>query len=443
MIEVRCFSSLEEAGSLRKDINALNMASVQPDPFSTFEFFENYFYNDEDFPAGQGMRLWFLTAFLDKNLVGYVVLKQVTRNVLGIPTSALGFFVTHDTDRPHLVAKKEHQTQVSEAFYSYLLARKHEWSLLEFQQQDSRSALFPSPASVNLKGYLVRQWPSLENGTLHMRWNKLHSFLKDLSPKSRSNITRQMRKLLADGEVQYLVSSDPAVTPILFELYRRIELHSWKTQAKANIGRHPHRITYFKGLLDARQPMCISIHIFLFNGIPVAGLINGAFMQGLYALNIIYDDRFNKLAPGSAAFLMGIRQAIEGQYTFYNLLSGFGYYKLRWLADLTETHVVQIYRKGGLLFWHRILGDFKRRLLSAKPKQGPVLYNPTRRNVAQQNVRLLYDKNSELIVSVEERDHVNALIRKARKCGSEFFSAEELSALMPFETRKPAVRQRS
>ena len=41
MIEVRCFESLEEAAILRDEINELNRRSARPDPFSTFEYFEN------------------------------------------------------------------------------------------------------------------------------------------------------------------------------------------------------------------------------------------------------------------------------------------------------------------------------------------------------------------------------------------------------------------
>src|SRR5512135_1430869 len=105
LIEVRCFDSLEEAAFLRDEVDELNRASARPDPFSTFGFFENYFRYDEFFPRGRGMRLWFLAAFLDGRLVGYLALKQVAHKVLGLQTSRLGFFVVHDTDRPHLVAR--------------------------------------------------------------------------------------------------------------------------------------------------------------------------------------------------------------------------------------------------------------------------------------------------------------------------------------------------
>ncbi|MHB8535631.1 MAG: GNAT family N-acetyltransferase [Sulfuricaulis sp.] len=435
--EVRCFGSLEEAAFLRDEVNALNRASTRPDPFSTFEFLENYLRNDGCFPGGQGARLWFLAAFFDGRLIGYVVLRQVTHKILGLRTYKLGFLVTHDTDRPHLVARSEHVSQVSEAFYVYLLGRKQEWSFLEFQQQNDASALFPPPATVDLKGYLVRQWPSLENGTIHIRWGTLREYFKALSKKFRSNVSRQMRGLLAAGDVELLASSDPTIVPALFELYRGIELHSWMSQTNANIGRHPERVEYFKGLLDARQPMRVSIQILLVDGIPVAGLINGAFMKGLYALHIVYDDRLSRFAPGSAILLMGMRQAIDGRYAFFNLLSGFGYYKVRWLAEITESRSAQIYRVGSLSFWHRKFGDGRRRVFSSMLKKTPVLFNPVRRDVSErEDEQAEPGETPKLQLNPEERARIAALIAEVRKGQGEFLSKTELAAVMPFETQR-------
>ncbi|MDO8597456.1 MAG: GNAT family N-acetyltransferase, partial [Sulfuricaulis sp.] len=346
-------------------------------------------------------------------------------------TSTLSFLVTHDTDRPHPVAGREHLRQVSEAFYAYLLGRKREWSVLEFHQQDAASTLFPPPAAVDLKGYRVRQWPSLENGTIHVQWNTLRDYFKALPQKSRSNVSRQVRSLFAAGKVEFLSSSDPAVTPALFELYRRSESHSWKSQAQANIDRNPERVAYLKGLLDARQPMRLSIQLLLLDGIPIAGLIVGAYKQGLYALYMAYDERLSRLAPGSALMLMGMRQAIDGGYAFLNLLSGSGYYKTRWLAQITETRVGQIYRVGGLMYWHRLLGDWKRRLFSARSKEPPALFNPLRREVSvHDDEQTGSGKRTETPATSGEQQRIAALIAGVCKGQCEYLSAAQLAAVM-------------
>ena len=441
---MRCFGSLEEAAFLREDVNALNRAGTRPDPFSTFEFFENFLRYEKFFPQDQNLRLWFLAAFDAGRLVGYMALKQLTHKVLGLRASKIDFLVTHDADRPQLVARPEHALAVSEAFYAYLLERKREWSFLEFRQQDAASPLFPPPAAARLKGYLVREWPSLDNGTIPLRWDTLDAYFKSFSPKFRSNVSRQMRSLLAAGEVEYLASSDPAITPALFELYHSIEPRSWKSRAGAAIGRYPQWVEYFKGLLDARQPMRVSIQLLLLDGVPVAGFISGAFMKRLYALHMVYDERLSRLAPGSALLLMAMRQAIDGRYALFNLLSGFGYYKVRWQAQMTETRIAQIYRAGSLLFWRRVLGDWMRRVFSARPNKAPVLFNSLRRDVGErESEQAERGKIPRLPISHEERERIAALIAEVRKGQGEFLSAAELAALMPFETQRvPEVKLR-
>jgi len=437
LIEVRCFGSLEEAAFLRDEVNALNRAGARPDPFSTFEFFENFLRYDKSFPQNQGLRLWFLAAFDAGRLVGYMALKRMTHKVLGLPASRLNFLVSHDADRPQLVARPEHALAVSAAFYAYLLERGREWSFLEFRQQDAASPLFPPPAAVKLKGYWVRQWPSLDNGTIHVRWDTLDAYFKSFSKKFRSNVSRQMRSLLAAGGVEYLASSDPATTPALFELYHGIEPRSWKSRAGVAIGRNPRWVEYFRGLLDAQQPMRVSIQLLLLDGIPIAGLISGAFMKGLYALHIVYDERLRRLAPGSAMLLMGMRQAIDGRYAFFNLLSGFGYYKVRWQAQMTETRIAQIYRAGGILFWRRVFGDWKRWVFSAKPAQTPELFNPLRRDTGErEGEQTGPGQIPELPLDNEERERVAALIAEVRKGQGEFLTAAGLAAVMPFATQR-------
>jgi hypothetical protein len=434
MIEVRCFESLEEAAFLRDEINDLNRRSARPDPFSTFEFFEAFFRHDEFLATGRGMSLWFLTASSAGKLIGYLALRRVTRRVMGIRTSMLGFLVNHDTDRPHLVAQVESLAAVSAAFYDYLLGRRSEWSFLEFQQQDDSSSLFPPPAATDLHGYVVRQWPSLANGTIHVRWSTLAAYCKSLSKKFRANVNRQMRNLLAAGDVQLLSSADVDSTPALLELYMLVEQHSWKARANATIGRHPQRVDYIGSLLDAKQPMRVTIHILLLDGVPIAGFITGAFLTGLYALHIVYDDRHSRLAPGSAMLLMGVRQAIVGHYAFFNLLSGFTYFKTRWLADITATRIAQIYRTGGVMFWHRWLGDWKRRIMSDGSQERFALFNAVRRTI----MRSKTEPDETVQVTIPESDRgerarIALLIAAARRGRCELLSTSDLAAAMQYE----------
>lgn len=53
---------------------------------------------------------------------------------------------------------------------------------------------------------------------------------------------------------------------------------------------------------------------------PISGLISvlisGAFDKGLYALDLVYDERYARLATGSAMMLLAVRLAIKGGFEF-------------------------------------------------------------------------------------------------------------------------------
>lgn len=441
MIEVRCLHTLEEIEALREQIDALNLASARPDPFSTFEFYENYLRNEGCFPRPDGLRPWFLVAFAAGRLVAYLALKQVAHRILGLRALQIDWLTAHTADRPHLVAGPGHANEASEAFYAYLLQRKHEWSLLEFQQQDQASPLFPPPATVAFKGCRVRQWANMENGTIPVRWDTVHEYFKAFSKKFRSNVSRQIRTLFSAGEVECLMSSDPAITPYLFELYRIVESRSWKSNVDAAIGRDPKWVDYYQGLLGAWQPMHLSIHVLLLDGVPIAGLINGSFQKGLYALHIAYDRGASRLAPGAAVLLMGMRQAIDGRFAFFDLLWGFGYYKTRWLAEMTETRSVQIYRVGGIFFWRRMLGDLKRRMLSRGATREPAHFNPASRDAIE--LQAVPETGRAPDMTTAEKKRVSALLAQVRQGQGEFLSAAALASVIPFETHRMPWRPES
>ena len=436
MIEVRCFHDLSRAEPFRESVNALNLASTRPDPFSTFEYFQLLLNHAQRFATSVPPRLWLLLAFDDNTLVGVLALKQCVHRVFGFRAIKLDWLTAFRADRPHLIARREHVAAVSVAFTDYLLERKDEWSLLEFQQQDVDSPLRQRPAAVPAAGQF-RLWPNLESGTVAVRWDSLASYMAALSQKFRSNVSRQMRTLFAAGEVQVLTSSDPKVIPALFELYREIEPHSWKQQADAAIGCGQASLAYYTGLMEPAQPMRIVIQVLLLDGMPAAGLISGIFNKNIYALHIVYDDRLARLAPGSAIFLMGVRLTIEGRYDNLHLLQGSGYYKTRWLAQMTETRSVQIYRAGSPFYWRRLLGDFKRLWVERTAAAArAILFNPVRRDIGRVEPDVA-DVSEAPRASAEDRVRYAALIAQVCRGEGEFLTATQLAAAMPFDTRRP------
>lgn len=425
MIEVRCLHDLTQAAAWREQIDALNRQAAHPDPFSSFAHLQARLRHDEEDAGGCRTQPWLLLAFREDRLVGYVALRRVVRRMLGLRVAALGFLVTNDTDRPHVVARRGDETPVVTAMYRHLLGRGSEWSSLEFIQQGAASTLFPPPPGVDLSGYLLRQWPSLENCTIPIRWKSLDGYLAALSKKFRANLRRQFKGLLTAGHAETIASSDPVFTPALLDLYLGIEPNSWKAHGEAAIGSHPRHIAQFRSLLEAGQPMRVSIRLLLIDGVPVAGIIIGAFEAGLHALHIVYDDRLSRFAPGSAMLLFGVRQAIEEGREFFNLRSGFGYYKSRWLAECTPLHVAQIYRRGSLPYWRRRLGDLKRRLAAPVAPAASAMCNPARREAAARPRADPAQPTDE-----HRRERIAALVSQVRAGRGEWLAGPQLEAIL-------------
>jgi CelD/BcsL family acetyltransferase involved in cellulose biosynthesis len=434
VIEVRCFHSLADAQPFRDAMNALNLASARPDPFSTFEFYDHHLRIAAPIPAAAHPCLWLLLAFSGDRLIGYLALKLCRFRVLGLPAAKLDLLTAFKADRPHLVVAADDVAAVRAAIYAYIFSRKKEWSLLELTQQDATSALLPLPREATSRGCASQQWPNMATGAIAVRWPSLAAYFSALSKKFRSDLRRQMRTLLAAGEAELLTSSDPQVFAPLFELYRSVEARSWKARTDAAFAGRNQWTPYYTGLMDGRQPMRVAIQMLLLDGVPIAGLITGAFDKGLYALHTVYDERFSRLAPGSALLLMGMRLAVEGGYRFFDLLQGFGYYKTRWLAQMTETHSLQIYRIGSPFYWRRVLGDAKRRWFGAAVTDETPLANPSRRAVATDALAARTP-----VASSAEHAHYAALIAQVKHGRGEFLSSLQLAAALPFAATLPAA----
>ncbi len=430
MIDIRCVHRLD-AGTQRASINALNLASARPDPFSTFEFYEHCLRYKALFSDRDDVQLWLLLAFLDGEMVGYLALKRSQRRVLGWKASRIDWLTAHIADQPHPVTRPGFEEAVSAAACAHLLARRQDWSLLEFQQQTASSPLLASMRTASSAGLRFRQWANLPTATIPVQFESIAGYFAMLSKKFRSNVSRQMRSLMSAGRLEMLSGSDPDTLPLLFDLYREIERHSWKAHtAEAFDGDH-HWIDYYRCLMQREQPMNLSIHLLLLDGFPVAGLINGAYAQGLYALHIVYDERLTRLAPGSAMLLMGIRAAIDGGYSQFDLLWGYGYYKSRWLAQMQETQSLQLYRSGGAYFWQRLLGDLARRWRPALPDEETLLFNPARRETQHPDLPSAAD-------DPRQRALIMAMVDRAKAGRCEFLDAARLSAALPFPTSRTA-----
>jgi CelD/BcsL family acetyltransferase involved in cellulose biosynthesis len=428
VLTVHCATSLQELAEHREQLNAINLASRLPDPFSTFEFYELYYAHDEFLRHGVESELWFLTVRDEGRIIGYLPLRRVRDRALGLGCSKVEFFATHDNDRPHLVARPADEERCREAVFRWLYEHRRDWGFLELKQQPADSILCDTSSFSGSRRYHVRKFPNLENSSIAIRWNTLREWFGDLSHNMRHNIGRQFRALAAFGRLEHIGSSDPRATPVLLELYRTIEARSWKAGADATISRSPRRIDFFRELLGPRSPLRVRIDLLLLDGVPIAGLLCGGFEKRLYALHSVFDDAYSKAGPGGSALLFGMREAIEGRYVCFNLLSGFCYYKTRWRADVTSTHAVQVFRVGSPRFFRALLGGLRRAVVPDAEHPGD--FNLVRRESAIAASPL----------AAGERVRIASLLAELARMEIAIEGPDELARSLPFAIRGAAGR---
>jgi hypothetical protein len=381
-IEVRVFESLESCAHLRADMGRLNEASPRPCPFSTYEFLANHVQHHGPASAREGGRALFLTAFRGETLVGYMPLRWVADRILGRTRKKIEYLVTRDLDRPHLVARQADAALCAEAFYRYLLDAESDWTFLELVQQDETSPLHPLPPSLAGSDVYVRLYENAPNATIPVVYPSLGDYFRAFSKKMRSNVGRYARRLFQAGDVQVVSSSAAAALPGLLDAYRSVELRSWKDGIDDVVGGDPRRTEYFRGLIQPDQPMRIGVRLLTLDGCPIAGIINGRFLDGMHALHIAYDEGFSELDPGAMMLLLSMKEAIDQRCAFYDLLSGYGYFKERWLARITPSRSVQVYRAGSLHHAKALLGEYKRHVLARTDPQATAQHNPAREAAA-------------------------------------------------------------
>jgi CelD/BcsL family acetyltransferase involved in cellulose biosynthesis len=377
-LRVEARRSLAEIGPLASRLDAINLASRRPSPFDTFAYLTAFVAHDEFEKPGQ--RLLLLLAFDGDELVGWLPLRRVPERLWGVPFDAIQFLASHDNDRPRVIARPEDEARCAAAFYRYLFEVERGWSLLLLTEQDADSKLLDPGGALDPRRYYLRRFPNNANGTVDLPYASLAEYLRSFSKAHRRNAERSVRRLMERGNLEVVSSSDPAALPVLLDLYLDLERRSWKAKIGGHIGRHPQRIAFFRQLIQPGQPFALAIHLLLFDGVPIAGFISGAFEGRLYGFEIAFDEGYRHFSPGNAMLLLLVRDAIEKRYRSLNLLGNYAYYKSRWHATITETHAVQIFRKGSLVHLKALAGEIRRRI-RPPVAQADVAFNLARKDV--------------------------------------------------------------
>lgn len=450
MIDVRSFSSLDELRAQADEIDALVRASPRRSPFQTAAFLANVVANDEVFRARPAPQPLFVAARDGGRLVGFCALRRTRQRTAGAPWTKLEWLLTLEVNRPHLVLRADaspaQRADVAAAVWRHLFDGGG-WSMLELSQQDDACELWPPPARALPSTAYARLLPSREGNVLRLiddggapRFPDLDAYVGALARKQRSNVKRACLDLLARPGVSLLTSSDPAAARLLFDLYLDVEKRSWKARGDARIQRSDARVAYYRGLLDARQPMKLQVDVLLDDGVPIAGHVTGDYEGATYFLQTVYDERAEELSPGSLMLLWSVRDCLQRGARCFDMLPDFSYYKSRWLADTVTTSTLQVFRAGTVPWAKALVGEARRRL---RPPPPPTLATENASKRAADAVVVPApppdrDLAARVLLALEERG-VRPIPAAALRAALPFADAvRQRDCTVPTETRPPA-----
>ena len=376
-LQVRVLRSLEGEPLLEGQLDALNMASRRPTPFNGRDFLRTFMQHDEFAGPDQEIRL--LAAVENDRLVGFLPLRKRPAQALGRTEAKLEFYITHDNDRPTLVARPEDEARCAAAFWHHLFAGPRDWSIIELSNVEDGAALLQLPAKK--AGAYARVLDGAPTAIIPTNQGDVKVWYESLKKSWRHTVGRLGRKLLGAGNVEVVSCHDVRASHRLLDLYLDLERRSWKV--KHGVGRTPERIALHRRLCEPDSEFKLSFQFVLLDGVIIAGMIHGDFPGVLYGMETCYDDAYEKLGPGHLIYLMSIREAILRGAPSLNEFADFAYYKAYWGAELVPTKTLQVFRFGSAHWLKARLGEIKRRLAGSYLGRKSGRFNTVKRTVEE------------------------------------------------------------
>jgi hypothetical protein len=360
MIEVQLHHQLSAIDAAA--IEALNLRSRRASPFLGPAWLEAFVAGDRGY-LDERPCLWLLSALEGGRTIGFLPLK-LTESRFG---RKLSWVSTVEIERPQTVALPEDEKRVAEAFSGLLLDRWTEWDLLELSQQDPTSALYQSPPG--LRRHWFRRLPDRQNNIVPLRYPDMKALVAAMSNKMRWNLKKQLSGLLTRDGLEVLVGAEPAAREPLFQLLKDVEARSWKLRGDATMASREG--TYRTVMADERAPFRLFVYVVMLDGAPIAGGIWGEYGENSYFLQSAYAEEHTELSPGTLVAWIALEAALRAGRKEFNMLPDFSYYKTRWLAEVTETETVQVFRYGSRYQLKAALGDFRRKVLPPPSAKAP------------------------------------------------------------------------
>jgi CelD/BcsL family acetyltransferase involved in cellulose biosynthesis len=342
---------------------ALNEQSRRPSPFFTPEYMQTYLAHNETY-AREEMEPFFLLVRrrASGEVIGALPLKRVWERFRHVPFRHIEFLVSSEVDLPGILARPEDELPAARAAMRGLARSLYAASSVVLIDQPETSALYQAMAEARAPWADVRDSAGMPISTICMTYPDPSAYFHSLSHKMRSNVSRLARRLFAEGPIEYLTSSEPAVLPDLFTLYLDVESRSWKHDTEASLRRNPARIELYQEALRGSGPVRYHVDVLLLSGVAIAAQISMHYCDRTFAMETCYDGRFEDLGPGNLMLFLAISRSIRLGVVEMSLHGHFDYYKHRWLGQSLATRDIRILRRGSVPHAGALVGEALRRM---------------------------------------------------------------------------------
>lgn len=361
-VTVSVFEGIAALERFSTEIDRLNLAAPRPNPFMSSAFLTCYASHIDYYTPGHEERLFLIRD--GDALIGCAPMRR-SRSRFGGDRFRL--LAPLDTDRPGILWSPENEQRVATALVRHLCEHETGWGMVEFFGQQRANALHLASHAAAGSRFRTRDIELEPYNEIPLGYDNLSAYYRSLSPKMRSNIGRQTRKLFANGVAELLLAEGPQAATAWFDAYCDLDGRSWKRGTQASIQRDARRVRFYREIAAARGGLDPSFIGIVFDGMLIAGLLVGSnqtaspSFHGAWCLEMAYDQSQAELGPGQLLLLLAMGEAIRRGDRHLNFMQNFAYYKHRWKAEAIDAVSVQLIRRASLQNLRASLGELKKR----------------------------------------------------------------------------------
>ncbi len=360
-LQFKIIRSLEDFRALRSAWNSLLAADPEGETWQSSEWLDCWL---RAFAARA--EIFVATAWNRETLVSAAPLLITSMPIKGVQCRILRFIENGITPRSRFL-QRQGETEAVAGLWQCLATHRKEWDLAILANVPDSGGLIKAWESA-LRGAGLRFVASTDRQSAYIEQkDHAQSFVSDLSPKMRHNITTSRNRLNRAGEIavdSYLAGHDIAAA---MELCFDISARSWKAAAGSDLGGKPHRRQFYEAIArDESVRSNLYAWILRLGGNPIAFELmirSGSMLTGLAT---DYDQAYRKLSPGVFLRSQVLEKLSELAINRYDLAGQLYGYKLFWTKTFLQHYQYWVFHRG---LKSRVLHFLKSNVFARRSRQ--------------------------------------------------------------------------